>query len=294
MREPVTITEPGIYPDLPSDDYHAQHDWLSWSRMKYLIPPSTPAHFKAALSADEERKRHFDMGKVVHALTLGAGDDYVVVQALNRQKEPYDATSYDTVSAQVHRDAIYADGLVPILAAELEQAEAMAKSVNEHPVASALLADGRPEVSLFWVDDATGVKCRARLDWLPNAVKGRRLIVPDLKTAVTAAPSEFSKAAANFAYYGQGMHYLDGVRALGLDLDPAWLFITVEKARPHLVSVGQLSDREDLRLARAVVDHCRRLYAECSATDNWPGYGHGINDLRLPTWLHYQLEDVLA
>ncbi|HET6916634.1 MAG TPA: PD-(D/E)XK nuclease-like domain-containing protein [Acidimicrobiales bacterium] len=291
---PTTITEPGVYPDLPAEVYHAQKDWLSWSQMKHLIPPSTPAHFKAALDAPEEHKRHFDLGKVVHTLTLGDGEEYVVVQALTRSKEPYDATSYDLVSAQRHRDEIYAEGKVPILRHELEAAQAMADSVKRHPIAKALLSNGRPEVSLFWIDPATGVKCRARPDWLPNKVDGRRTIVPDLKSAVSAAPTEFAKAAANFGYYGQHQHYLDGIQALDLGNDPAFLFIVAEKAKPHLVSVDHFADPDDLRLARVVVDHCRRLYAECVATDSWPGYGDGINTISLPKWLHYSLEEIVA
>ena len=288
----VVITEPGVYYDLPEADYHAQHDWLSWSRMKHLLPPSTPAHFRAALRKGEEHKRHFDLGKVVHRLVLGEGADFEVVQALNRQKEPYDATSYDLVSAQADRDRIYAEGNVPILRHELEQAEAMAAAVHGHPTADALLTNGKAEVSLFWVDPETGAKCRARVDWINAA--GQRLIAADVKTAISAATTEFSKAAANHGYYGQQVHYLDGIKALGLATDPAFLFVAIEKADPWLVNVVQLADKDDLRLARAAVDHCRRLYAECMANDYWPGYGTGINDGLLPKWLHYAMEEALA
>ena len=289
----MKITEPGIYPDLRAEDYHAQHEWLSWSRMKHLVPPLTPAHFKAALDAPHERKRHFDLGKVVHRLVLGNGDDFTVVLALNKQKEAYEAMSYDTVSAQRHRDEIYESGNVPILRHELTAAQEMAEAVAAHPSASILLDKGRPEVSLFWIDPETRVKCRARLDWLPDAVAGRRLIVPDLKSAVSAAPTEFAKAAANLGYYGQQEHYKDGIRATGLDADPAFLFVVVEKTAPHLVSVGQFAEPADLRLARRAVDHCRRLYADCATNNRWPGYGDGVHDLSLPTWLHYQMEDAL-
>lgn len=292
-RANVVITEPGVYYDLPAADYHAQHDWLSWSRMKYLVPPSTPAHFKASLTAGEERKRHFDMGKVVHALVLGDGKEFEVVQALNKAKETVDATSYDLVSAQRHRDEIYAAGKVPILRFELDVAEKMAASVKAHRIANALLSNGKPEVSLFWVDEATGVKCRARVDWLPDKVEGRRLIVPDVKTAVSAAPVEFAKAVANWGYFGQWTHYLDGIRALGLDDDPAWVFVTIEKSDPFLVSVSNFAQEEDVKLARGVVDHCRRLYRECSEADHWPGYSEGIQQLSLPSWLHFQLEGLL-
>lgn len=170
----------------------------------------------------------------------------------------------------------------------------MAGAIRSHPTASVVLGNGRPEVSLFWVDPDTGVKCRARLDWLPNLVEGRRLIVADVKTADDASNEGFAKAAASRGYFGQWTHYLDGVKALGLDPNPAWLFVVVEKAAPHLVNVAQFAERDDLRLARKTVDHIRRLYAACVATDTWPGYGAGINNLELPKWLHYQLEEAIA
>lgn len=294
----MRITEPGLYPDLSNDDYQAQVDWLSWSRMKFLIPPSTPAHFKAALDAPREHKRHYELGHVVHRLVLGEGEEYVVVQALNRSKEPYDATDYATKSAQDHRDAIRDSGRTPVLRHELDAAEKMAAAIKDHPTASALLSrPGRPEVSLFWVDPATGVKCRARVDYLPDVVEKRRLIVADVKTTAIesgASPAEFSRTTGRLAYYGQRQHYLDGLVALGLDPDPAWLFVVVETTAPYLVSVGQLAGADDLRLARATVDHCRRLYAECLAADRWPGYGDGIQDLSLPSWLHCQMEEALS
>lgn len=290
----MRITEPGVYYDLKSEDYHAQHEWLSWSRMKYLVPPSTPAHFKASLRAGDERKRHFDVGKVVHSVILGEGDEYVVVQALTKDKTSYDAKSYDLVSAQRHRDEIYASGKIPILRAELDAAQRMAESVAAHPIAKALLTNGTPEVSLFWVDESTGVKCRARLDWLPDARPGRRLIVPDLKSAATAAPGDFAKAAGKFGYYGQQRHYSDGIVACGLDPDPAFVFVVVEKTDPWPVIVGQFAQRDDLRLARAVVDSARRLYRDCVAADHWPAYPGGVIDLTLPTWLHFELEEFVS
>lgn len=290
----LVITEPGVYYGLPAATYHAQHDWLSWSGMKKLIPPLTPAHFKAAQSAAEERKRHFDLGKVVHTLVLGDGDAFEVVQALTKQKVSYDAKSYDLVSAQNDRDRIYSEGKVPILRHELHAAKAMAEQVHQHPTAAMLFADGDPEVSLFWVDAETGVKCRARVDWLPTKVPGRRLVVPDLKTtAISAAPTEFAKQAGKLAYYGQDVHYSDGIRAL-IDPDVAFVFVAVETYAPHLVSVGQVTDREDKRLARGVVDHCRRLYRDCVTSGHWPGYSDDVSDLFLPTWLHYQLDGLSA
>lgn len=295
----MKITKPGIYEGLSDADYHSQHDWLSNSGAKLLLKPSCPAKFKAAQTATEEHKRHFDLGKVVHRLVLGDGADYVVVQAKTKATKDapsvtYDARNYDTKAAQDHRDAIYSVGKVPILRHELDQAIAMAATVKTHPLGGALLADGRPEVSLFWVDEATGVKCRARLDWLPNPQEGRRLLVPDLKTAVSAEPDEFSRNAARFGYARQDRWYGDGIRACGLDPDPAFLFVIVEKDEPHIVTVGQFTQDADLKLAAAMNDRARRIFRDCTETGIWPAYVEGVADLTLPTWHHYQNEEYLS
>jgi hypothetical protein len=280
----MKITKPGVYFDLDENVYHAQRDWISWSSLKHLLPPNTPAHFDHYMHSPRVEKRHFDLGKVVHALVLGEGAKYQTVQALDVKKQPYDARDYSTKSAQADRDRIYAEGLTPILAWELEQAVAMAEKVRAHPAASALLTDGQPEVSLFWLDETTGTKCRARLDWLPNDQPRR---YPDLKTA---AQPDFAKNVASFGYYGQQEFYKRGIRATGLDTNPEFVFVVVETAAPHLVQVPRLSDESDLLLANGVVDHCVRLYAECKAANHWPGYSDGITDMELPTYLYYRLE----
>lgn len=277
----MKITKPGIYEALADTDYRAQHDWLSVSGAKQLLPPSCPAKFKAGLGV-EDHKPQFDVGHAFHTKVLGDGPEVVVV----------DAENWRGKNALV-RAELYAEGKVPLLTAEAELVDAMAAAVTAHPIASRLFTGGRPEVSLFWIDDATGVKCKARLDYLPEPTKGRRLLVPDLKSAVSAEPGEFSRNAARYLYVCQEDWYCDGIRALGIDEDPAFLFVAVEKAEPHVVTVGQFGD-DDRKLAAALNDKARRIYAACLATDTWPAYHEGIADLSLPTWFAYQMEEVLA
>jgi hypothetical protein len=153
-----------------------------------------------------------------------------------------------------------------------------------------------PEVSLFWVDPETGVKCRARVDWLPDArsrVGG--CSCPTSRRRQRGAVRVRQGCRRTYGYYGQQRALPRRHQGLGLDRDPAFLFVVVEKADPHLVNVGQFAERDDLILARAAVDHCRRLYASCTATDTWPGYGDGVNQLELPKWLHYsELAEALS
>lgn len=278
----VKIAKPGLYPDLDDATYRDQHEWLSVSGAKKLLPPSCPAKFKASIGV-EEHKPQFDVGKAFHALVLGAGATVAVA----------DFMDWRSKGAREFRDAAYAEGKVPLLVADFELVTAMAAAVKAHDVAPLLFQGGAAEVSAFWVDDETGVPCKARFDYLPEKQPGRRLIVPDLKSAVSADPGEFSRAAARFGYVMQQVHYSNALRHLGIDPDPAFLFVVVEKDPPHLVNVGQFTEATDINATTAALDKALRLYRECLATDTWPGWP-GVTSLTLPTWHLYALEELTA
>lgn len=273
--------KPGLH-EMTAAEYHGQHEWLSVSGAKKLVPPSCPAKFKAGLGV-EEHKPHFDLGKAAHTRVLGDGEEVVVVEAAN----------WLTKDAKEQRAAAYADGKVPILTADNEVIDAMAASLEAHPIAPLLFASGKAEASAFWVDEATGVQCRARFDWLPDVQKGRRLIIPDLKTAVSSEPAEFGRSAARFHYAMQDQHYSEAAVALGLDANPAFVFVVIEKEPPYIVTVCELTE-DDKQLGRAMNDKARRIYAECLATDEWPTYHAGVAQVSLPPWHHYQYEEFLS
>ena len=276
--------KPGLHFDLPESEYHSHPTSLSVSGAKKLLPPSCPAKFKAALDGPEEHNANFDYGKCAHALVLGKGADIEVA--------PFE--DWRPKAAREFRAEAYANGKTPILAAEYEKAKTLAASVASHPIAAALFTGGEAEVSAFWTDPATGVSCRARFDYLPEAVAGRRLVIPDLKSALSAHPEEFGRSAGRFHYAMQDGWYCDAAKALDLDPDPAFLFVAVEKEPPYIVTVGQLRD-EDKRLGRALNDRARRIYRECVESESWPTYTQPdeIAEIALPSWHHYQYEEFL-
>lgn len=278
----MKITKPGLYPDLDEQTYRAQHEWLSVSSAKKLLPPSCPAKYRATVGV-EEHKPQFDIGKAFHTAVLGDGGEIV--------SAPFD--SWRSKEARDMRDAAYEAGAIPLLAAEVETVLEMAAAVKAHDVAPLLFQGGASEVSAFWVDETTGVQCKARFDYLPDKQPDRRLIVPDLKSAVSADPREFSRAAARYGYVMQQIHYSNAIRHLGIDNDPAFLFVVVEKEPPHLVNVGQFVNDVDTKLTAVALDKALRLYRDCLAADHWPGWS-GVTDLSLPTWHLYELEELTA
>lgn len=282
LLDPGKVAEPGIY-QMSAEEYHADPiagGSLSSSGARRLLPPSCPAKYRWEQDNPQPHKRHFDLGHAVHQLVLGdAGAEIVVI----------DADSYRTKAAQADRDDAYEQGAIPLLSDEWQQVRDMAASVLKHPVASKLFSPdrGRPEVTLIWRDQQTGVWRRARFDWLPDAGAGR-LIIPDLKTCVSADLDALSKAANQHGYHQQGAWYRDGAIALGLGGDDtAFIDVCVEKTPPYVVTLIEL-DHVAMRIGTIKNRRALNIYAECQRTGHWPPYSEAIELLSLPAWAEIQ------
>lgn len=276
------VTEPGVY-QLTAEVYHADPvpqslgGSLSASGAKKLLPPNCPAIFDYERHHGRPPKAAFDFGHAAHAHVLGIGEEIVAV----------DAPDWRTKAAREAKEAAYAEGKVPLLVDDVQVVMDMAAAIRAHPIAAALLnpENGKPEQALFRQDEQ-GVWLRSMLDWLPNSGPGR-MIVADYKTTVSAAPSEFAKAAAKFHYHQQDAWYRDMVTSLGLTDDVAFVFVVQEKTPPYLVTVVELDDMA-VRIGRELNQEAIGIYAACQSSGVWPGYSEDVELIALPTWATYQ------
>lgn len=281
----IQITEPGIYDGIPNKAYHADPvpaGSLSVSGAKMLLAPSTPAHFRYAQDNPSPHKDTFDYGTAAHSVVL-EGDESCL--------EVIDAPDWRTKKAQEDKAAAYANGKTPLLTKDLAQVRAMAAAIKAHPIANKLFSNGKPEQSAFWQDRATGIWRRARFDWLPNIDPGRRLIIPDYKTAASAATGKFAKSAADLRYYMQSAWYMDAILEMGLHRDVAFVFVVQEKEAPYVVNVIEL-DITAVRLGRDMNRRAIEVYDLCQRTGHWPQYA-GINLTSLPIYAEREAEGIL-
>lgn len=273
---PVTV--PGIY-ELTDAVYHAdpvEGGSLSSTGAKALL--RSPARFRY----DREhpvQKKAYDLGHVVHAKVLGVGMDIVEVK--------YD--SWRTRAAKTARAEAYLAGKIAMLTHELAPAVEMAEAVLAHPLARALFErPGQSEASLFATDPGSGVVLRARIDHLPDATE-RRTICVDLKTAESAYPPDFRRSAADFGYDIQRAWYPHVLSLVRGDHDPAFVFVVVEKCRPHLVSVIEM-DPTFAEVGRTRMRRAIEIYRRCRDSGQWPGYAPVVHTIEPPVWLTYAEE----
>lgn len=272
------ITVPGVY-DIPADVYHADPvdgGSLSSSGARKIL--QSPAKFRWEQDHGRAPKKTWDIGHAAHKVVLGAGPELVLFPGTGKNPEAWQKD--DDIAAVA---ALRAEGKVPLKPSDWDTVHAMAAAIRAHRLARALFDPnlGVAEQALVWLDEPTGVWRRAMLDWR----RGR--IVVDYKTAASASRAAFTKAVANFGYHQQDPYYRDGVAALGIDDDPAFVFVVQEKDPPYLVAVYDIDD-EDIQAGRERNRRALQMYRDCTESGIWPGYSTEIETIALPGWARRQ------
>ena len=271
--------------DMPEVEYH-RHPALSSTGARRLLRPSCPALFDWERKHPRPPTKAMRLGRAAHRELLGVGSEIVTSGEWD---------SFRKKDAQQWRDDAEAAGLIPLLegSPELEAISGMRSRLEGHPTYGRLFdaERGDAEVSAFWTDPRTGVQCRARFDFLPQPVDGRRLIVADYKTTTDPEPGAFARDAAKYGYPMQADWYLRGVRALDLDDDPQFVFVAQSTTPPYLVSVTYLT-ADDLHLAHHRNRIALNTFRACTESDHWPGYDD-VTALPMPTYWRIESEELI-
>lgn len=251
-----------------TDPYFAS-EGANWSLLKHL--DDSPLAYKHAKENPRPDTADLALGLVVHTLVFEPhkfGDEYAVFHGSVRRGKDWDAFEAENTGKTIFK------------AEELAKARAIAAAVRAHPIVAPYLIGGEFERVLRWVDPVTGIKCKAKADWL---IPGRRILA-DLKTTRSIERRRFAADVARYGYYGQLAHYSAGVtHALG------WtpirrILIAVEKDAPHDVAVYEL----DAVACEVGDEKAAELLAKlkaCMDLGDWPGRYTEEQTLELPGWV---------
>lgn len=149
----------------------------------------------------------------------------------------------------------------------LARIEAAAQSIEADPATAALFRDGEPEVSIFWEDQETGVRLKARLDYLTATT------VADLKTFSNAQnrplKDAVSYAVAANGYGTQAVHYLHAVdRCEGVHGHPRFVFVFLENGiAPNVLAREFTRDAVYFEIVEQEYRQALRFYRQC--LDRW-------------------------
>lgn len=279
-EEKVTAIQPpppGIYEDVPAGTYHK---WLGASQSRLLtLRDKSPAHMKWEMEHPAEVTPAMALGSAIHTAVLQP--DLFARRGLRDIEGDGRTKAVKDARAQLRAEH---PGCVILAPQDYDICIAVRDAVTAHPIARALL-DGPAERSVVWMDEATGVMCKARFDEMPIGIGA----ITDLKTTIDASPAAFTRAIYRFGYYIQAAHYLAGARAREIDAD-FFTIIAVEKEEPYAVAVYHIRDDA----IQAGADELRPLlarYAYCEVTGEWPGYPAEAIEISLPPWAWAQVDE---
>jgi len=279
------VFTPGIDYDLPADVYH-RIEALSAGGAKKLL--QSPAHFRLSREKPSAPTAEMQIGTAIHT---GLLEPHLFASTVLRTptdapKRPSSTQINAAKPSQATLDAIEwwtqynasTAGKLVFDAETHDRIQNAIQAVLDHPGASRLLAHGRPEVTMQWVDGKYGIPCKSRTDWQRN--DGGKV---DLKSTADASPDAAMRAIGSFGYHTQAAHYWAGDEAV-LGASPAfWAFVFVETTEPFGVGAYVL-EHAAIRAGMAKMDRAARLYAECMKTGKFPAYSDLIEPINAPRW----------
>lgn len=251
---------------------------LSSSIAKVLVTQSPlhawTAHPRLNPNHEPTEKTAFDLGSAAHALLLEGEDRMQVISAKD----------YRTKAAQEERDAARTIGKHPVLERQyadvLKMREIALQAIADCPDLSGLtLAGGTAEQVMIW-QEAGGIWCRARPDWMSH---DRKIQLSYKSTAASANPVDWVRTGLGIGADLQDAYYLRGNRATGGPEDGVSVILCQENEPPYACALMGL-DPAFLALANDKVEEAIGIWRQCITTGKWPAYPPRIHWLQPPAY----------
>lgn len=277
MHDTIKFPGPGARRGISMEDY-LRVDAVSASTLEVGIE-ATPKHVKAAKDRSRVFKNTDAMrcGTAVHLLVCEPHRNLDIFEKAHGAK--WNTTEEDN------------PGKTIVPAGSIDKIRAMAESIREHPIVAEWLGYDQAgkhvgstierEVCLFWIDDRTGLRCKARMDlWIPG------IMFADIKTTAMIGYGAFSRTAERLGYHRKMWFYEQGGEALDPDgAVPQGYIIAQEDTPPYCTAVYRYLDTA----MDEAQDQMRRTmdeYAACVASGVYSGYSQDIIDIDLPRYAY--------
>ncbi len=291
------ISEPGFY-EIEEADYRADpapQRSLNKTIAHTLLEscPKTALFAYEHPGADADTK--FDRGTVAHAMLLGKGRSFRVI----------DAPDYRTKAAQMQRDAYREAGLTPIL-------------VDHHATASAMVAEARRQLDSFdggefafnpkfgeielcgLSRDPIGCWGRTLIDFYGSRIPSG-VVCWDYKTTSGSANPALLRPIFNRLGWSFQAAFQERII---VTLKPAlagkikFRFFVQENEEPYLCSVVEPSS-DAMTIAHKMVAAAFAIWKNCLDRNQWPGYPRtsqpiGVLPGTEAAWLSRELEDEMV
>ena len=218
---------------------------------------TTPLHAKWNRENRKEPTAAFRIGSATHL---------AILEPTEFERQIYvSGASRRTKAGKAAHESLTGEGMIVLTPAEYGLVCGMRDAVAVHPVAKHVFVGGHAESSLFATDLRTGVRIKARYDYVMS-----NLAFGDLKTTDDASPSGFARSVFKYGYHVQAAHYMRVAKLNGLD-PKGFVFVAVEKDPPHAVACYH-ADEDVIHRGNIALEKALDLYVYCRDNDTWQGY----------------------
>lgn len=298
------ITEPGWYADVDSATYHSldltPELAIGSTGARSIIKSPLRFWAESPLNSAYQPKvsEAFDIGSALHLVVLEPSTFEDRISVLPHE-------NFRTNAAKADRDAARANGLIPLLASQMDDVLAMRDAVHDDPlIQMALAGNALFEQTFIWRDPISDRWCKTRPDVFIDEPTIDYLV--DLKTAESADALDFKTAITRHGYHCQAAWYLDGVSEILKDEIAEgrrvpltrYLYVVVEKTPPYLTNVIEL-EPEAIEVGRRQNQAALGIFNACMASGQWPrwiidgGFQPRVQRVGINPWAmteHYDLE----
>ncbi|MDQ3235769.1 MAG: PD-(D/E)XK nuclease-like domain-containing protein, partial [Pseudobdellovibrionaceae bacterium] len=178
---------PGIYPDLPIKKYHLSDGLSKTGACRLNRSPRTFRDFIDNPRASKPPKS-LQTGSIFHLAMEGAFEDECRVGPDVKDKRQKEWKEF--VKAHPNKICVTPE--------EAAQVMSMREALLQYGPAREILGQpGRFEVSYYWIDEAMGLLCKCRPDW----ISANQLTIIDFKTCQDATEAAFVRAAERYHYH---------------------------------------------------------------------------------------------
>lgn len=248
--------------DLEDSEYHSIKTHLSSSMLRDFMksPLYFYTHHIQGVQRKESKAQTF--GRAVH-MALLEPDKF-----MGRYKVQPDFGDLRTKKAKESLENWLVDlspGAQTITSDEFNTIEQMSNSFNRKQGLCDLLKDTKKEVTVFFKDITTDLKCKSRLDSVTDDLS----TVFDLKTTQDASKEEFKKSIYKYGYDIQASFYLRSITNMETILvKRQFYFIAIEKEPPFEVAVYKLKTNHQQIFK---IDHAIVYLNDCLTAGYFPG-----------------------
>jgi hypothetical protein len=284
-----SIRQPGIFGDVPEDEYHGCPHSISVSGLKrfHQLP--------AKLFVPRKETSTLRFGSLIHGTILlpEETERTYVVSDLSRNSNAYKELEARCVAEGRPK---------PIKTSEWDEARYIRDSIMATQIGRDLLTPGTflPEQSFRWNDWQTGIMCRGRAD----IVKPSWRVLGDIKSCMDASEDAFAASVSEYAYDWQAIFYEDGFelaqtqsgQGVGHNGEPKWrpelfIFLAVEKEPPYLCHPMDVHPK-DLEASRIELRDTLNRFKACKDADVFPAFPDTLTHIRVREWARRQRANV--